>query len=422
MRVQLIAEENGQVIPVNVPSFTIGRSKEANLRSPSTHVSRKHCTIHTKEGVVTIQDLGGENGTYVNGERISSSQVLHNGDRIAVGTHSFTLSIAASVPEPAVIPLVTQEAVVPDAELMFEIRYEGQLVSVTKNKLFDLARKGRISPDALVTIAGTKVFADSIDGIIFGDQPSAPAAPPPPPPRPPSPAPPPATAVPAPPASTYATSSSPFEQTASETLPLAPMPPRKKSVYREIGDTYDMGGSRIDASVNNNFSTSAVQAFGTLLFIACLLGGLWYFLYYEKQPEGIIYIEGTLVLDGNPVQGVSVTLIPRGEGGREALGQTNSYGRFKVTTDDAPPGSGAREGEYDVTFSKVEMAGGKKYVIPQKYNSPTTSGLEPIKIEAGGKKTFPFALESGSAVKPPDAPPQEADATPSQYEEIGGRR
>ena len=98
-----------------------------------------------------------------------------------------------------------------------------------------------------------------------------------------------------------------------------------------------------------------------------------------------IYIEGTLTLDGVPVQGVSVILIPRNAAGHVAGGITNARGKFTVTTGSASVGSGARAGEYDAVFFKPD-------VIPKKYNDPQTSGLEPIKIDAGGKKKFSFSL------------------------------
>ena len=205
----------------------------------------------------------------------------------------------------------------------------------------------------------------------------------------------------------------PFEKSPSGTIPLAQAPiARKKSSYRAIDETDETTGSRLNASVSNNFSTSVVQALGVICVLACLFFGGWYFFVREVQPEGILYIEGTLVLDGTPVQGADVTLIPRSEGGREAFGLTNSSGKFKVTTDSAPAGSGVRAGEYDVTFSKRELSGGKKYVIPKKYDTPNTSGIEPIKIEAGGKKSFHFELFSESTMQPPDTPQQEAKSAP----------
>ena len=48
-------------------------------------VSRKHAKITTDDHVVTIQDLGSTNGTFVNGEKVRKAD-LKDGDRILIGT------------------------------------------------------------------------------------------------------------------------------------------------------------------------------------------------------------------------------------------------------------------------------------------------------------------------------------------------
>ena len=209
MQIQLIVADErhkGQAIPINVPTFTIGRAEGCNLRSRSTTVSRQHCTIQVKNGTVTIQDLGGENGTVVNGNRITSVQPLKDGDKLIVGTHAFIVSIKAAensasdqadffelTPSSMALPQSESSSTQPadpnmkttlikakkpeqEAEVMFEIRLNRQRVSVSQSRLFELARKGSILPDDLITVAGTKVFADSIQGIVFGDK-SSPAPP-----------------------------------------------------------------------------------------------------------------------------------------------------------------------------------------------------------------------------------------------------
>ena len=247
MQVQLIVaneQRNGQVIPVNVPSFMIGRAEGCNLCSRSPQVSRFHCTITVNNDTVMIQDLGGENGTFVNGNRVATVQTLKDGDKLVIGTHSFVVSIKAGAGKPHSgsptdkdnffelasssgsiaksdqsdtahsADLPTKAAIKEKAkkseqepEIMFEIRLDGQRISVTKSRLFDLARRGSVLPDDLVTVAGTKVFADSIQGIVFGNQASAP------PPRP----------VTSPPSSVVQTPAVPKTPTAPvATTPAAP--------------------------------------------------------------------------------------------------------------------------------------------------------------------------------------------------------
>jgi pSer/pThr/pTyr-binding forkhead associated (FHA) protein len=65
--------------------IVIGRSSDLDMVLVEDMVSRKHAKIVTDGKVVTIQDLGSTNGTFVNGEKVRTIQ-LKDGDRILVGT------------------------------------------------------------------------------------------------------------------------------------------------------------------------------------------------------------------------------------------------------------------------------------------------------------------------------------------------
>src|SRR4030095_13119592 len=63
----------------------IGRSSDLDMVLVEDMVSRKHAKITTDDQVVTIQDLGSTNGTFVNGEKVRKAD-LKDGDRILIGT------------------------------------------------------------------------------------------------------------------------------------------------------------------------------------------------------------------------------------------------------------------------------------------------------------------------------------------------
>jgi pSer/pThr/pTyr-binding forkhead associated (FHA) protein len=63
----------------------IGRSSDLDMVLVEDMVSRRHAKISTNETEVFIQDMGSTNGTFVNGEKVTRSQ-LQEGDRILVGT------------------------------------------------------------------------------------------------------------------------------------------------------------------------------------------------------------------------------------------------------------------------------------------------------------------------------------------------
>jgi diguanylate cyclase (GGDEF)-like protein len=70
------------LLDVNV----LGRGKECTLRVDDPGISRGHARIvHVRSGTYVIEDLGSRNGTYVNGQRVVSSQVLAEADRVGIG-------------------------------------------------------------------------------------------------------------------------------------------------------------------------------------------------------------------------------------------------------------------------------------------------------------------------------------------------
>lgn len=64
---------------------SIGRHDDCLIRIRSSQVSRRHCELFESDGRLIIRDLGSSNGTFVNGKRIGSQQVLNPGDVITVG-------------------------------------------------------------------------------------------------------------------------------------------------------------------------------------------------------------------------------------------------------------------------------------------------------------------------------------------------
>lgn len=76
------------------PGTTIGREgSDINIADPE--VSRRHATIRSEGGAVAIEDLGSTNGTFVNGERITGTRVLAEGDEVRFGNTVWRLQAAA---------------------------------------------------------------------------------------------------------------------------------------------------------------------------------------------------------------------------------------------------------------------------------------------------------------------------------------
>src|SRR5205807_10203144 len=80
-----------RTIPLRSAETVIGRRSGCNLRIASAEVSRRHCRLCSHDGVVTIEDLDSFNGTYLNGQRITSKRRVRPGDQIEVGPLTFTV-------------------------------------------------------------------------------------------------------------------------------------------------------------------------------------------------------------------------------------------------------------------------------------------------------------------------------------------
>lgn len=138
---------------------------------------------------------------------------------------------------------------------------------------------------------------------------------------------------------------------------------------------------------------------GTVAWIGCT---------GQAGIEGTIRVTGTVLYQGQPVENATVVFAPEGQG-RAASGQTDSRGRFQLTTLSA--NDGALPGKYQVAVSKIEVIGamseeeslayvekhGKppevihKSLLPEQFKTPDTSGLA-VEVIKGGKNDFTFDL------------------------------
>lgn len=84
----VVVQEKGgktQRLQFNKPEITVGRVQGNDIVLPKGNVSKRHSKVVYKEGKFIVVDLKSTNGTYVNGHKIASPQVVKNTDKIFIG-------------------------------------------------------------------------------------------------------------------------------------------------------------------------------------------------------------------------------------------------------------------------------------------------------------------------------------------------
>lgn len=75
----------GQIYPILKPDIVIGRDSDVDLVIRNPEISRQHARIYRQGNDLVIEDMGSTNGTFVNGNRITSPHLLQKGDQIVLG-------------------------------------------------------------------------------------------------------------------------------------------------------------------------------------------------------------------------------------------------------------------------------------------------------------------------------------------------
>jgi two-component system cell cycle response regulator len=81
----LSGSSTGQVYKLIRGTNVLGRAHDAQLRILDDGVSRHHAVIRLDGEIVQVEDLGSRNGSYLNGQRITSAMSLKEGDKVQIG-------------------------------------------------------------------------------------------------------------------------------------------------------------------------------------------------------------------------------------------------------------------------------------------------------------------------------------------------
>lgn len=78
-------------------TFLVGRSRFAHFQVKDEYLSQIHFMMELKQPRCRLLDLGSHNGTFVNGNRVTTAEVRHD-DQIRAGHTTFRLSVLSGEP------------------------------------------------------------------------------------------------------------------------------------------------------------------------------------------------------------------------------------------------------------------------------------------------------------------------------------
>jgi DNA-binding response OmpR family regulator len=101
---------------IEKPEVFLGRSEECDIHLPARAVSRRHAQITQTDRGYILRDLGSKNGTFVNGQEVEGSRVLHDGDEVQIALAVRLLFVGAE----ATAPLEIRASVLRRAGLLLD--------------------------------------------------------------------------------------------------------------------------------------------------------------------------------------------------------------------------------------------------------------------------------------------------------------
>jgi pSer/pThr/pTyr-binding forkhead associated (FHA) protein len=78
---------------INKAETSIGRSPESDIRLLSSSVSRNHGVLKINDDVLSFEDFGSSNGSYINAVKVSGESTLKNGDALQIGDFELRVSL-----------------------------------------------------------------------------------------------------------------------------------------------------------------------------------------------------------------------------------------------------------------------------------------------------------------------------------------
>ena len=139
------SQQKNQLFQLTEGEVVIGRGEKAHLLLPNVSVSREHCRVLVGRQNTSIEDMGSQNGTIVNGKRIDQ-HVLTSGDEVQVG--KFQLIYLGEGRENrfykgryvGYLPKYEPGSILPDTAATFALTADALMAMQTTNRIIEHAR------------------------------------------------------------------------------------------------------------------------------------------------------------------------------------------------------------------------------------------------------------------------------------------
>jgi len=93
------------ILPLSEGKNVVGRHPRSGVWINATSVSRVHAHIEIAQGRTTVEDCGSTNGTFVNGNRITSPHALVDGTAVTFGSEPTVFRAWSDAAAPATEPV-----------------------------------------------------------------------------------------------------------------------------------------------------------------------------------------------------------------------------------------------------------------------------------------------------------------------------